>query len=50
MARLIPEINLKIKLRDLFGLILVMMRPGHIGSRTHRVMDTKDPNNEILAT
>ena len=29
MARLIPEINPKINLRDLVGLILVMMRPGH---------------------
>ena len=29
MARLISEINPKINLRDLVGLILVMMRPAH---------------------
>ena len=31
-ARLISKINLKINLRDLVGLILVMMHPGYDGS------------------
>ena len=30
LARLISEINPKINLRDLVGLILVMMPPGHL--------------------